>query len=264
MKRLTIAVLSTLFAALPLSAVSLTVSWADGNVERQKGSSWVNVVIGDRIDSTAALRLGKGAFVELNDGKRTMSLTAAGTYMLDTLLKQGAIAARKDVGILDKLGKLVDPKASIGSSAVAVAVVRGEAREPAKDTVDWQSDSVDIAATMDEGRQFVRDGDYENAVLKFGEAASAAEGDDKASAQYAEAWALAANDGTARAVKILRAMPASGRWASPRALLLARLDIDSGAKPEAKSVIDDGIAAKLFAGDDLKLANYLLAESSAK
>jgi hypothetical protein len=262
MKRLAFVILTTLVSALALCAVPLTVSWADGKVDFKKGSSWLTVNMGDQIDSASTLRLGKDASVELSDGKRTMSLTAAGIYVLDSLLKQGAIAARKDLSALNKLGKLVDPKASVGSSAVAA--VRGEAIETDKDTVTWQSDSVDAAAVMEEGRQLVREGDFADAALKFEEAASAAEGDDKGSAQYAEAWALAAADSSARAVKILRVMSATGSLAGPRALLLARLDIDSGSKAEAKSVIDAGMAEKLFEGDDIDLARSLLEEASAK
>jgi hypothetical protein len=218
--------------------------------------------MGDKIDSSSTLRLAKGASVELSDGKRKIALTAAGTYVLDSLLKQGAVASKNSSAALDKLGKLVDPKASTGSSTVAA--VRGAAIEPAKDTVTWQSDTVDIAAVMDEGRQLVRDGDFANAALKFNEAAEAADGGEKDSAQYAEAWSLAADGSSAQAVKVLRSMPSSGSWAAPRALLLARLDIDSGAKDDAKGVIDAGIAAKLFAGDDVELAKSLQVEASAK
>jgi hypothetical protein len=260
MKKLTLVVIVAFVAALSLSAVPLTVSWADGKVELQKGSSWIAVNMGDKIDSASTLRLAKGASVELNSGKNKIALTAAGSYVLDTLLKQGAVASQNKAGALNKLGKLVDPKASVGSTTVAA--VRGAAIEPTKDTVSWQADTVDVAAVMEEGRQLVRDGDYSNAALKFNEAASAAEGDEKDSAQYAEAWALAADDSSARAVKILRAMPSKGSWAAPRALLLARLDIDSGAKAEAKSVLDSGFAAKLFVGDDVELGKSLLVEAS--
>ena len=261
MKKLAIVILAAFVAAISLSAVPLTVTWSDGKVELQKGSSWMGINTGDKVDSLGTIRLAKGASVELSDGKRKVSLTAAGTFALDALLKQGADAAKKN-GTLNKLAKLVDPKASVGSTTVAA--VRGAAIEPAKDTVTWQSDTVDVAAVMEEGRALVRDGDYANAALKFNEAGQAAEGDEKDSAQYAEAWALAADDSSAQAVKILRSMPSTGNWAGPRALLLARLDIDSGAKAEAKAVIGAGIAAKLFVGDDIDLANSLLAESSAK
>jgi hypothetical protein len=261
MRRLSIVILTAFVAALSLSAVPLSVTWADGKVDMQKGSSWAAVNVGDKIDSATTLRLGKGASVELNDGKRKMALTAAGTYVLDVLLKKGADSAKTN-STLNKLAKLVDPKATVGSTTVAA--VRGAAIEPAKDTVTWQSDSVDVAAVMEEGRQLVRDGDYANAALKFNEAGSAADGDEKDSAQYAESWALAADGSSAQAVKILRSMPSTGSWAGPRALLLARLDIDSGAKAEASSVVNSGIAAKLFVGDDVDLANSLLAEASAK
>ena len=205
---------------------------------------------------------GGGGLGELSDGKRKVALTAAGTYALDSLLKQGSASAKNKNGVLDKLGKLVDPKATTGSATVAA--VRGAAVEPAKDSVSWMSDSVDIGALMDEGRKLVRDGDFAAAAVKFDEAVNEAEGDEKESASYAEAWALAADDSSARAVKLLRGMSASGIWAGPRALLLARLDIDSGAKAEAKAVLDAASAAKLFVGDDVDLAKSLLAEANAK
>ncbi len=260
MKRLTIVILSVCVTVLSLSAVPLSVSWTDGKVDMQKGSSWLAVNLGDKIDSAATLRLESGASVELTDGKSKVSLTAAGTYVLDTLLKQGAAASKNKAGALDKLGKLVDPKASTNASAVAA--VRGAAIEPAKDSVTWMSDSVDVSAVMDEGRKLVRDGDFSAAAAKFDEAVVAAEGDEKDSATYAEAWSLAADDSNAKAVKLLRGMPSSGTWAGPRALLLARLDIDSGAKAEAKAVLEAGSAAKLFAGDDVDLADSMLAEAA--
>jgi hypothetical protein len=201
----------------------------------------------------------KGASVEFSTGKQKISLTAPGSYVLDNILKKGAVASQNKSVALNKLGKLVDPQASVGSTTVAA--VRGAAIEPSKDSVDWQSDTVDVPAVMDEGRQLVRNGDYANAALKFGEAAEAADGADKDAAQYAQSWALAANDSSAQAVKILRVMPSTGNYAAPRALLLARLDIDSGAKGEAQSLLNAGIKAKLFVGDDVDLANSLLDEA---
>ena len=262
MKRLAVAVLSAFVAVLSLNAVPLTVSWADGKVDLQKGSAWAVVNMGDKLDSSATLRLAAGASVELSDGKRKIAITAAGTYLVDNLLKQGAQASKTRAGALDKLGKLVDPKASTGTSTVAA--VRGAAVEPAKDSVTWMSDSVDVTAVMEEGRKLVRDGDFAAAALKFDEAVKAAEGDEKEAASYAKAWALAAADSSARAVKVLRGMANTGIWAGPRALLLARLDIDSGAKAEAKTVLAAASAAKLFVGDDVDLAKSMLAEASAK
>jgi hypothetical protein len=261
MKRYILVVLVAFAATLCLSAVPLTVSWADGKVDLKNGTSWAAVNMGDQIDSASTIRLSKGASVELSDGKRKVSLTAEGTYTLDNMLKKGAVASRNNANALNKLGKLVDPQASVSSTTVAA--VRGAAIEPAKDTTAWQSD-VDVNTIMEEGRELVRAGDYSSAALKFGEAVEVAEGVEKDSAMYSQAWALAAADSQAQSVKILRAMPSTGNWAGPRALLLARLDIDSGANAEAKSVIQAGIAAKLFVGDEGDLAKSLLAEASAE
>jgi hypothetical protein len=260
MKKAFLATLASLMLASSLAAVPLRVAWADGKVERQKGAAWAAVGIGDQVDSSDTIRLAAGASVEITDGKRKVALTAAGQYKLDELLKQGSEMARKKVGALDKLGKLVDPKASAASSAVAA--VRGGPVEP--DSVTWMVDEVDVAAVMDEGRALVREGDFSAAAAKFDEAVLAAEGVQKAEAAYAEAWALAADDRTGQAVKLLRSMSAAGQWEGPRVLLLSRLDLDTGSAKEAASLLKAGIDAKLFAGDDLELAKAMLTESAGK
>jgi hypothetical protein len=261
MKRLFIIVLVAFLAVVSVSAAPLTVSWADGKVDMKQGSAWVAVNMGDEIDSAATLRLGQGASVELTSGKHKVSLTAAGIYLLDSLLRKGE-AAQTRITALDKLGKLVDPQASTGTSTVAA--VRGAAIEPTTETTSWDSGSVDVPAIMDQGRKLVRDGDFDGAAAKFDEAVQASDGDDKDSATYSEAWALAAGDNNAKAVKLLRDMPDSGIWAGPRDLLLARLDIDSSDYVEAKAVLDAGMSSKLFVGDDVGLAKSLLAEASAQ
>jgi hypothetical protein len=262
MKRLIVFVLIAFAATLSLSAVPMTVSWADGKVDLKSGSAWAAVSVGDKIDSSSTIRLGKGATVELTDGKRKVSLTAEGSYVVDAVLKKGAVASKKSTQAMDKLGKLVDPQASVNSSTVAA--VRGAAVEPAKESMDWQSGEADYASLMDEGRRLVRTGEYGSAARRFNEAAGAADGVDKDAAQYSEAWALAADESQGRAVNILRGMPSSGNWAGPRALLLARLDIDSGAKVEAKTVIQSGMAAKLFVAEEVELAKALLEEAQAE
>jgi len=262
MKKFVLVAVSVFIAAIFLSAAPLTVSWADGKVDKQQGSTWLVVNMGDTIDSSDTLRLGPGASVEIIDGKRKVSLTAAGTYPLDSILRKGAVSVAKKSSALDKLGKLVDPKAS--TSASTVAAVRGAAVEPGKETMTWASDSGDVASIMEAGRQLVRDGNFIEAALKFGDAAYESEGDEKDAAIYAQAWALAAADSSAQAVKLLRGMTSSGVWAAPRVLLLARLDIDSGAKDEAKVLLGSAMAAKLFAGDDVELSASLLAEANAE
>jgi len=260
-KAIVVAIASLVFCSA-LAAVPLRVSWADGKVERQKGSAWAAVGIGDQVDSSDTLRLSTGASVEITDGKRKVSLTAAGKYKLDELLKQGSEIARRKIGALDKLGKLVDPKAS--ASSAAVAAVRGAPADPGQGGVTWMVDEVDVAAVMDEARALVRQGEFSAAAAKFDEAVLAAEGERKAEATYAEAWALAADDRTGQAVKLLRGMASGGSWEGPRILLLSRLDIDTGSAAEAAALLKSGIDKKLFSGEDLELAKSMLAETSAE
>jgi hypothetical protein len=262
MKRALLVVLAALALVPALGALPLTVSWADGKVDFQKGSAWLAIGIGDKLDSAATVRLAAGASVELTDGKRKVSLTAAGLYIPDTLFKQGGDADKRKSSALAKLGKLVDP--ALSTSSTAAAAVRGAAVEPSKDETTWMSDTVDVTAIMDEGRKLAKGGDFASAALKFDEAASAADADEREAALYAEAWALAADDSSARSVKILRGMASSGTWAGPRALLLARQDIDSGAGAEAKVTLETSFSANLFVGDDVELAKAMLAELRSK
>lgn len=214
MKRALLVLCALLLAALAAGAAPLTVAWSEGQVDIQKGGGWAELSLGDKLDSASKIRLAEGASVELSDGKRKVAITAAGTYVVDTLLKKGALAAQRKAGALDKLGRLVDPKS--GASSGTVAAVRGAAVEPAKDSVTWVSDTTDVAAVMEEGRRLVREGDFATAALRFDDAAFASEGEEKDAARYAQAWALAADDSSAQAVKVLREMPSEGTWAGPR------------------------------------------------
>ncbi|HUX39580.1 MAG TPA: hypothetical protein VMV83_00315 [Rectinemataceae bacterium] len=258
MKRV-VMILALAFVALSIGAAPLVVSWADGKVDLQQGANWVEVSLGDKFDSSATLRLGEGSSVELSGNGRRVSITAAGTYSLAVLFKDGAMTQKVKADVLQKLGKLVDP--NVSSTESAVGGVRGAAIQPSTETITWASDDADVPGIMDAGRALVRVGKYSEAALKFDEAAQAAAGTDKDAAQYAEAWALAADGSQARAVALLRAMPDFGIWAGPRALLLARLDIDTGAMAEATSLLDSGLAANLFVGDDLPLAKAMLDEA---
>ncbi len=259
MKRTWLAAVFAISALLALGASPLSVSWIDGKVEAKSGSSWRLLSVGDMVDSQDTVRLGAGAVAEFSDGKRKVAITAAGMFPLESLLKGGADATKKRSATVDKLGRLVDPNAR--ASQTAVAGVRGAAVEPAGETITWASEGPDPDVLMDEARALARDGRFAEASHKFSEAADAAEGEQKDGALYGKAWALAAADSVVPAVMTLRTIPASGPWAGPRALLLARLDLESGAVEEARSVLKTAIDAKLLVGDDLALAKSMLEEA---
>lgn len=262
MKRPALVLVLAVVLGAMLSASPLTVSWLDGKVERLNGSAWVVLNLGDRIDSSATVRLGPGATAEFTGGGRKVALTAQGVFILDTLMKRGLDSAKTKAGALDKLGKLVDPKAQ--TTDITAAGVRGAAiGDQTADTMTWESDSVDVDALMSSARQLVRDGHFSEAADKFDQAAAAADGDKKDDALYGKAWALAAGGRTIESVKTLRAMNTKGTWAGPRALLLGRLDIDSGAKDEAITVLQAALNGGLLAGDDIQLAKDMVGEANA-
>lgn len=259
MKRI-VSTLMFFAVAFSLAAVPLAVTWLDGSAEAQQGSSWVSLSMGDKVDSSSTLRLGSGSSIELRGNGQRLSITAAGTYSLASLLGAAQATPGRSAA-MQKLGKLVD--GSVSSDQSTIAGVRGAAIEPAKDSVTWQSEDVDVTSIMDEGRALVRDEKYEDAALKFAEAAESSAGPAREGALYSEAWSYAAAGSGARAVALLRGMSSDGGWAGPRALLLARLDLDTGSKTEAGTVIKAAIDAGLYSGDDLALANSLLDEATA-
>lgn len=260
MKRL---VLLFAFSAALLAAVAaapLTASWVDGRVQQKTGSGWVDVNMGDQLDSATTVRLGPGATAEFDSGGRRVSLTAPGVYVLDSLLHRGTETIKRRSSLLDKLAALVDP--SSRTTETTVAGVRGDLiGDQASGGVTWESDSSDVDSLMSAARQLAHDKKYGEAAAKFGEAAGAADGDKKDDATYSQAWALAANGQTAESVKILRGMPATGVWAGPRALLLGRLDIDSGAKDEARVLLQAALDNGSLAGSDVQVAKDMIAES---
>jgi hypothetical protein len=260
MRKTLLSILVIASCAAYLGATPLTVSWVEGKVEKSAGSGWAAINIGDRIDSAETVRLGAQATAEFTDGKRKVAIAAAGTFNLERLLRGGSESAKKRTAVVDKMGKMVD--SSIGSGQTSVAGVRGAAVvEPSAEAISWASEGVDVDALMTEAKELAKAGKYPDAAAKFAAAAREAEGEQKDGALYGQAWALAVDGSAIPALKTLRSMPSSGPWAGPRALLLARLDLDSGAAEEAAAVLKAALAAKLLVGDDVELAKDMLAEA---
>jgi tetratricopeptide (TPR) repeat protein len=258
-KRISITLIA-LFIAIAAWASPLSVTWIDGKVEKQNGSTWVAINMGDTVDTSDMVRLAKGAMAEFTDGHRKISLSAAGTFSLATLAKAGADQT-KSAGTVQKLAKLVDPKASQDQqSQTAVGGVRGDLIGAGVDQTTWVGDDENVAALMSQAQALAHDAKYDEAAAAFGKAVAVADGDQKDQALYSQAWAYSAGGSSLRAVKILRSMAATGTWAGPRAILLGRLDIDSGSAAEAKAILQAAISAGSLAGDDLALAKSMLQE----
>lgn len=284
MKRLALAIL-VFIAGAAAFASNLTATWIEGSVERKQGSSWSSIKVGDIVKSSDVVRLAESSIAEFSDGHRKVVLSAPGTFSLAAMLREGATQDRKKAGLLDRLSRILAPAQRPAQETVGG--VRGASQEAA-DASPWVegdggADAVS-SATGDSGEAAAAEAaalaarnasllssawnlaaakDYGKAADQFGAVADTAPGGMRTEALYGQAWCLEASGSTIQALKILRAMPSEGEWAGPRALLLARLDLGTGAYAEARAVLETAIASGLFKGDDLELATSMLKEAKA-
>jgi len=284
MKRLTLAIL-VFMAATAAFASNLTATWIEGTVEKKQGSSWAAIKLGDIVKSSDVVRLQESSTAEFSDGRQKVTLTAAGTFSLSAMLRAGASQDKRKASLLDRLASILSPDRK--PSQGAVGGVRGTAQAETGatpwDNGEGEADAVS-AATGDSGEdpaaeaaalatknagiisaawELVKAKDYRRAADEFGSAVATAQGDMKGEALYGQAWALEASGSTIPAIKILRSMASEGVWAGPRALLLARLDLGTGAYAEARTLLEAAIGAGLFTGEDLELAKAMLKEAKA-
>ena len=282
MKRLMIAAF-VFMAATAAFASNLTATWIEGTVERKQGSSWSAIKLGDIVKSSDVIRLGAASTAEFSDGRQKVTLTAAGTFALSAMLRAGASQDKRKASLFDRLALILSPDRKPAQDAVGG--VRGKAQDGSAATpwVDGETDAVS-SATGDSGEDaaaaaaalatknsgllsaawdLVKAKDYAKAAAQFGSVAESADGGMKVEALYGQAWALVASGSTIPAIKILRSMPSEGVWAGPRVLLLARLDLGTGAYAEARSLLESAIGSGLFSGEDLELAKAMFKEAKA-
>lgn len=224
----------------------LTVSWVEGTVDVRSGTTWAELDVGDTVDSAASVRLGPGSFAEFLLGTRKISLSAAGTYKLESLVSSTASHQSSRISIVDKMGRFVNNQAP---RSTVVAGVRG-AFEGGQEKATWVVDEDDPETLAEAGRVLVSQKHYAEAAAKFASASEGALGDKRDEYLYSQAWCLAASDDAIGAIKILRPMPASGAYGIPRGILLAQLNLDTGAVGEATAVLEEISRNPSLEGDD--------------
>jgi hypothetical protein len=251
-------------------ALPLTADFIIGQVERQVGTAWKAVNTGDKVDSTDTVRIvGPSSKAEFSSPAGKISLTKPGSYRLEDQLKEAATLARRN-GALAKLGKIVDPKAA---QAAITAGVRGAQQGVTPDMLIgtggdmWMTDEEPTAAGLsDKAKDKARDGQFAEAAEIFGKAAEKAKGEERAGYLYSQAWCLyaAGPASVPPAIKVLSYISpaAAGAWAVPRALLLARMDLDVGAAADARALLTELLASGKLGSEDKASADEMLAEAS--
>jgi len=257
MKRSIVFILLAVCAVAIAQAIPLTASWIEGEVTVRVGSAWRAVEPGDKVDSASILKVGLGSFAEFTSGARKIAVSAEGTYNLDTLLSASGAQELKRSGVMDKMGKMVGKQAP---RSTVVAGVRGDF-EGAPEKTTWAVDDDDPDALAQEGQEFITQKRYVDAARSFGKAAEEALGDKREEYRYAQAWSLAAGDNAIGAIKVLRPMSSKSIYAIPRAILLARLSLDTGANRDAAAILDEISRNPSLVGEDAALVKELSEEA---
>ncbi len=256
--------LFALFCAMALGisawAIPLTVTWIDGKVERQKGSAWLSLKEGDIVDSAETVRLATASLVELANGKQKIVISTAGTFALDSLTKAAAAQQQKSSGTVDKLAKLVAPSKT---SQATVGGVRGDLIGDAVAKTDWNDDYDSARIMIRKALELNTQGRYQESAAMFGKAAADARPNDYlvTVAKYGQACSLVALGSTGQAILLLREARATNQLPDKESLLLARLDLDSGAKDEAINILTYAVNGGGLAPEDTNLAKDMLKEA---
>jgi hypothetical protein len=249
-----------LLAVTDLIAVPLTVSWVEGRVERQGGTSWVRLEIDDRVESTEAVRLEGGAFLELATGNSRIMISSPGTYLPDSLLKAAAAAPARRGDLIARLARSMAPRKAEASGASGGI----RAAEAAGTEELWYSEADDARDLLEEAKRAVAEGGYAEGARDFLEAADSLDGEERDSALFGYAFCLAAEGRLVQAIKLLREHPFAGYWSVKRALLLARLDLDSGAFEEARALLESVLREASISPEELDAVKAMLAESKGR
>jgi len=261
MKRVWSFVLAFGLSLCSLIALPLSVSFLEGAVELKTASSWTEIHEGDQIDSASSIRLSKDSFIELVTGNRKIVLSSEGTYSLTRVLTSPVGDRGKTNTVINKFSKLMSKETP---RSTAVAGVRGDFEGNPEETlwVDDEEKAIDPEIPAAEGRALFDAERFAEAAEKFGVAEKAAPESERDLYSYSRAVAAASAGDAITSIKLLRTMSPSGSLAIARAVLLARLDLDTGASHEARQVLDEVSKRPDLTREDVALIKEMKEEAA--
>ena len=238
----------------------MSVSFLEGTVELKTATAWTEIQEGDKIDSASSIRLSKDSFIEFAVGSRKIVLSSEGTYSLASVLAASTGDKGKTNTVINKFSKLMNKEAP---RSTAVAGVRGDFEGNPEETlwVDDEEEAIDPEIPASEGRVLFEADRFAEAAEKFGIAEKAAPEGERDLYGYSRAVAAASAGDTITSLKVLRTMSPSGSLAIARAVLLARLDLDTGAAREARQVLDDASRLPDLTREDMALIREMKDEA---
>lgn len=242
-----------------IHAQSVLTAWIEGQVQLRSGTTWTDIDIGDDLSPNAVVRLGKASFAEFNTNNNTITLSSEGVYDLSTLIAASEEQAGKRAAVVAKMSRIVNRQTP---RSTVVAGVRGSF-EGAPEKTEWALEDDDPELLAEDAKQFITNEKYLEAADLFGRAAEESIGEVRDEYQYSQAWSYAAAGKTIDAIKTLRSMQVQGYFEVPRAILLARLNLDTGAIQEALNVLESVEDNPALIGEEIQLVKELKQEALA-
>jgi tetratricopeptide (TPR) repeat protein len=108
MKRGIFILIPLLMVAAFVMGQDFTVDYVDGILDVSDGGSWYELYIGDPVEGSDTVRLGRDSYAELSDGVTTIKLTRAGTYRIGELSASARRTESSGIGglVLGRVGRL--------------------------------------------------------------------------------------------------------------------------------------------------------------
>lgn len=178
------------------AAQDLTVSYVEGSVEVQSGSSWQPLAIGDSLSPSSTVRLADGSYLEISGGASAISLSQGGTYPLNRLVADSRQMSSAGVGkaLTSRLTALFGAPA-VESSTMGVRAAKAE------DTggISWVTS--DSQVYVDSGKAYMKSGDYRKAIDELKQALDYATDTEMPEIQYYLGYAYSLAGNTREALK---------------------------------------------------------------
>ncbi|WP_304222518.1 hypothetical protein [Gracilinema caldarium] len=260
MKKVNLFFVLFVLGTITMYSAPLTVSWAEGSVMIRTGTTWKELDVGSVVESSEQVQLKPNSFVEFSYSGGKLVLSAEGTYVLDKILANAVKQQAARSSMLSKIGKLVANEVPLSTT---VAGVRGSEQDRSS-SMNWIVDEeLDTAGTdpASNAYELLRGGSYLEAAASFEQLIPNASAERRVEYQYTQAWCLASANDLVASIKLLRSMSSAGPFAIPRALLLARLNLDTGAIGDAVRVLESVRLSPELQNDDRLLVQNMLQEA---
>ncbi|HVO40224.1 MAG TPA: tetratricopeptide repeat protein [Spirochaetia bacterium] len=250
-----LSVFLALVATASVSSLDMSVAYLEGRVEKQAGSGWAALSLGDPVPTDGVLRLDNDSFVELRGLGLTIKVSRSGTYSIRDLIDGSRRVGLTAVGraLSDAFSALVGGPSRKQAESLGV---RGNEETEDNEPV-WKAGRFDDhrSAAMDS----MKSGDYATAIGILRRALDEATPEERPEAKFLLGYAYAQAGNTAEALRALSGLApaADDSWSRDFIVLKARLLIDASAYAEEVSWLS-GYERSFSDGDDRSALYYFL------